>query len=98
MKDTAARLGGDEFVVLADNLSGPTDAVAIGERILEALSTPIGLAVGPLVPRASIGIAVSSASSVSAEVLLREADSALYQAKRTGRGRAVLSSPQCVLQ
>lgn len=96
--DTAARLGGDEFVVLADNLSGPTTAVAIGERILEALSTPIELAVGALVPGASIGIAVSSESSVSAEVLLREADSALYEAKRTGRGRAVLSSPQYVLQ
>jgi diguanylate cyclase (GGDEF)-like protein len=96
--DTAARLGGDEFVVLADNLSGPTTAVAIGERILEALSTPIELAVGALVPGASIGVAVSSESSASAEVLLREADSALYEAKRTGRGRAVLSSPQYVLQ
>jgi diguanylate cyclase (GGDEF)-like protein len=82
--DTVARLGGDEFVVLAANVESHGYAIDIGNRLVNELSRNPGEAdhVG-----ASIGISVSVGGRGTAEVLLNEADKAMYQAKSLGRGR-----------
>ena len=92
--DTAARLGGDEFVVLANGLTGPGAALQLGQRILDAVGVPLHLPNGCFVPQASMGVATSSDAPVSAGTLLRQADAALYEAKRQGRGSMVLYESQ----
>ncbi len=92
--DTAARLGGDEFGVL---LEGVTDAAAVtgtAARMLEALAQPIELADGPLTVSASVGMAISTDRDRGVEELLRKADLAMYEAKRTGTRNAVLYQPE----
>jgi diguanylate cyclase (GGDEF)-like protein/PAS domain S-box-containing protein len=84
--DTVARLGGDEFVVL---INARTDedvrsvAAGVAKRICNALSTPLD-GLGSTAVTASIGIAVSGSRTDPIE-LLREADAAMYQAKRGGK-------------
>jgi diguanylate cyclase (GGDEF)-like protein len=82
--DTVARIGGDEFVVLAANVESRAHAIDIGNRLVAELSHRPGDAdqVG-----ASIGISVSIGGRGTAEILLNEADKAMYQAKSLGRGR-----------
>ena len=87
LSDNVARLGGDEFAVL---LRGPTRlgvAKQLAERVLCTFAEPYNFE-GNLVPiRGSIGIAVCSDSDTDAGVLMRCADTALYAAKQSGRGR-----------
>ncbi|SEI83502.1 diguanylate cyclase (GGDEF) domain-containing protein [Azotobacter beijerinckii] len=85
--DTVARLGGDEFVVV---LSGANDAPALDgilQRLLDRLSRPIELGAGqPAVSvSASVGVAFAGEHS-DANGLIREADLAMYEAKRAGKG------------
>ncbi|WP_155371424.1 GGDEF domain-containing protein [Catellatospora vulcania] len=91
--DTVARLGGDEFVVL---LTGTTvqGAVATARRILGALAEPVMIDGHRLTARASIGIAVGSDEQFDA--LLRDADIAMYEAKRDGSGIRVHARPPSV--
>ncbi|WP_369137501.1 putative bifunctional diguanylate cyclase/phosphodiesterase [Modestobacter versicolor] len=86
--DTVCRLGGDEFVVLVEPVDGEGDLLELAGRLITAVGDPI--AVGDHVVRvgASVGVAVSRDGSVDADVLLAEADTATYRAKRLGRGRA----------
>ncbi|MDQ2959115.1 MAG: EAL domain-containing protein [Actinomycetota bacterium] len=84
--DIAARLGGDEFVVLLDRLNGPEDAVYAAERLLAAVSRPLLVDGQSLTIRASIGIAAPLVDE-NASDLLRNADLAMYTAKRDGGGR-----------
>jgi diguanylate cyclase (GGDEF)-like protein/PAS domain S-box-containing protein len=83
--DTVARLGGDEFVVLAEDVSGPDEAEALARRILEAIRVPVTIGDEDLTVDASIGIAWSTRHTPSG--LLRDADTALLQAKGRGKGR-----------
>ena len=86
--DVLARLGGDEFVVLLQPVENEAAAVDVAHRIVAALSRPIVVGEGYRVRTgASIGVAVGGAAGVEAESLLREADTALYRAKASGRGR-----------
>ena len=80
-EDSSARLGGDEFAVVMPTIGSANDAVAIARRIQRALETPVHLNGHEVRIRASIGIAVSVAGA-GVEGLLREADVAMYQAKR----------------
>jgi diguanylate cyclase (GGDEF)-like protein/PAS domain S-box-containing protein len=83
--DTVARLGGDEFTLLIANLHDPDDAAKIAEQVLEAVEEPMIIGERQLFITASIGIALSPADGVDAENLLKNADSALYRAKESGR-------------
>jgi diguanylate cyclase (GGDEF)-like protein/PAS domain S-box-containing protein len=81
--DTAARFGGDEFTILCDG-AGTEEAMLIADRIAEVFRAPIALpGHGDMHLRASIGIATSRESGVSADELLRDADMAMYAAKGT---------------
>jgi diguanylate cyclase (GGDEF)-like protein len=89
--DLCARFGGDEFAVL---LSDPADAAAatsIASRIAESFTEPMLLEGTPTVPQASIGIALCPLDATSPGTLLRAADQALYQVKRSRSGRVVLA-------
>ncbi len=83
--DTVARWGGDEFTVLLPYVEDQTDIAATAERILEALRTPFEMEGHELYITFSIGIAIYGADGDDAETLIKHADTALYQAKQTGR-------------
>jgi diguanylate cyclase (GGDEF)-like protein len=86
-EDTVARIGGDEFVVLAPDVENQLHAVDIGNRLVTALGRrPERAEEGERIA-ASIGISVSARGRRTAEVLIAEADLAMYQAKSRGRGR-----------
>ncbi|CAN5784028.1 hypothetical protein BH24ACT3_BH24ACT3_04150 [soil metagenome] len=85
--DTVARLGGDEFVVLCDPPEGPSAVDALASLIQSDLAAGFETTFGHLSVSASIGIAVADGTATSAEVLLRDADTAMYEAKQRGRAR-----------
>ncbi|MHB8682622.1 MAG: putative bifunctional diguanylate cyclase/phosphodiesterase [Acidimicrobiales bacterium] len=88
--DTVARLGGDEFAVLLENASGIADAIGAAQRILEAFREPFAFGDVEIVCNSSVGIALQERGSVSADELLRNADVAMYRAKNSGKGCAVV--------
>jgi diguanylate cyclase (GGDEF)-like protein len=85
-RDTAARLGGDEFGVLLRDLDSPERAEEVARRITGALTPPFHLAVDEVTTHCSIGIAHPDDSVPSALELLRNADIAMYVAKREAKG------------
>jgi diguanylate cyclase (GGDEF)-like protein/PAS domain S-box-containing protein len=87
--DTVARLGGDEFTVLLDRMVDPVDATIIAERILHSLGRPFDVDGHELFVSASIGVSLS-AQGLEAEDLIRNADIAMYEAKRRGRARSAV--------
>jgi diguanylate cyclase (GGDEF)-like protein/PAS domain S-box-containing protein len=88
--DIVARFGGDEFGILVDRLTDEDEAVAIGGRVADAFTDPYSMGGADHFVSASIGIAVARPSSrepVDADMLIRDADAAMYRAKEGGRGR-----------
>jgi diguanylate cyclase (GGDEF)-like protein len=85
--DTIARLGGDEFGVICDAPAHPQDVVGVAERLLASLSEPVLLSTGRHHVGASIGIALAGGVNDTAGSLLRDADAAMYVAKRRGGRR-----------
>jgi diguanylate cyclase (GGDEF)-like protein/PAS domain S-box-containing protein len=83
--DTIARVGGDEFAILLEGGRDVGDAVRVAERIHERLTAPIVLGSQELFASASIGIAVHTPEYKRPEDLLRDADTAMYRAKSSGR-------------
>jgi len=81
-----ARLGGDEFMVLLPNLRSTVDAGAVAERLILALRQPMQVASNSLVVTPSVGIALYPQDGADAETLLRNADLAMYFAKRRSPG------------
>ena len=75
--DTAARIGGDEFVVLCEDIAGEDEARAIAARLLAELPA-----------RASMGVALATDGMTDADMLVRDADAAMYAVKRAGGGGA----------
>ncbi|MFO1338724.1 MAG: EAL domain-containing protein [Burkholderiaceae bacterium] len=92
--DTAGRLGGDEFVVLLERIARPEDAAVVAQRLLDALAEPYQLAGRAVQSTASIGIVTSDVSSATVESVLRDADTAMYEAKRRGRGLYAVFDPE----
>lgn len=83
--DTVARLGGDEFTILLSELRHPEDAVTVAEKIIAAVQKPVVVGGAPIEVSASIGIALYPVDGNDPESLLRNADSAMYRAKESGR-------------
>ncbi len=83
--DTLARVGGDEFVALLPDLSSPSDAELIAEKILHTLSAPFRLKHGEFRVTVSIGISLFPKDGEIADVLIQHADIAMYQVKRSGK-------------
>lgn len=89
-EDTVARLGGDEFVLLINRIGDRDAAIRTAQRIQESLKTGFKLGGHEVFTTASIGIALGHPHYESAEDLLRDADAAMYQAKRQGKNRHAL--------
>ncbi|HEX7122563.1 MAG TPA: sensor domain-containing diguanylate cyclase [Gemmatimonadaceae bacterium] len=85
--DTVARLGGDEFTVLLDAVGGLDDAVAVANRMRDALNVPLRYQGLDLVPTASIGVSAGPCCADNADNILRNADRAMYRAKQLGGNR-----------
>jgi len=83
--DTVARLGGDEFAILLDSLDGAAEAETVAQRILASLAPPVRVQQRDLDITASMGISVFPGGGSGADDLLRNADQAMYSAKRAGR-------------
>jgi len=88
--DTVARFGGDEFLVLCENVNSVEEAVALANRMVETMAEPILVGAVELVVSASFGLVVTDSPAVDAEELVRQADRAMYEAKRKGRARVEL--------
>jgi diguanylate cyclase (GGDEF)-like protein/PAS domain S-box-containing protein len=91
--DVVARFGGDEFGILIDRLADEEEAIAIADRVSSAFTQPFSMEGVEHFVSASIGVAVARASeqrTVNAELLIRDADAAMYRAKESGRNRCVL--------
>ncbi|MBD9483425.1 EAL domain-containing protein [Pseudomonas sp. PDM14] len=84
-KATLARLGGDEFGVLSDNCAHAEQASTLAQRLLDSLAKPFEINGETLFISASIGISLFPDDGTSVEQLLRNADSALFRAKSSGR-------------
>ena len=84
--DTIARMGGDEFALVQIGAAEPSDAAALAHRIIEVLSEPYELDGREVIIGASVGIATAASIHISPDVLMRNADLALYTAKGKGRG------------
>ena len=97
---TVARLGGDEFVILLDNIKQPWHAATVAERLLEGLGHPYQLGEHTVRVTASIGVVVYNETYSKADEMLRDADTAMYQAKARGGACFVMfdSSMQTAIQ
>ena len=86
--DTVARFGGDEFAVLLDGVVDSAEAADVAGRILRALEVKYDIDGKQVYPRASVGICLAGGGlgSADAEELLRNADVAMYMAKRDSKG------------
>jgi len=85
--DTISRYGGDEFTLLFEDMDTEREVVVIAERISHALALPIALNHGHTAVTVSIGVATVSDPDAAPHEVLREADAAMYRAKRSGRSR-----------
>jgi PAS domain S-box-containing protein len=86
-EEILARMGGDEFTVLLEEIRDCGDAIRVAERIQERLSIPFIVEGQEVVTTASIGIAFCATSYSNSEELVRDAEIAMYRAKREGKAR-----------
>lgn len=85
--DLVARLGGDEFTILVEGNYKPSEVISIAERIQEKFAQPFNLGGHEIYSSASIGILHNTIKHLTAEDMMRDADTAMYQAKRGGKAR-----------
>lgn len=85
--DTAARFGGDEFVVILDSVENLSGARLVCDRLLNAFAQPHELLGHQVVSTASIGLVMGDSSYADASSMIRDADTAMYQAKTGGRAQ-----------
>ena len=83
--DSVARFGGDEFVVLQSPIKRPEEAASLAQRIVSELGAPYEIEGNEVVVGASIGISMAPNDGTDADLLLKNADMALYRAKSDGR-------------
>ncbi len=92
--DTFGRISGDEFVLILDSLSKPSDAHQFAQRIIETISRPYQHDSGDLLLSVSVGVAIYPEDGNSAELLLRNADLAMYKAKQRGKAQVGFVDPE----
>jgi diguanylate cyclase (GGDEF)-like protein len=92
--DTLARLGGDEFAIVQLGVRQPIDAEGLASRISEAFRQPFDVDGHRVMAGASIGVTIAPGDGVSYEMLMRDADIALYLAKSEGRGTVRFFEPE----
>jgi diguanylate cyclase (GGDEF)-like protein len=88
--DTVARLGGDEFVVLLSSATSGPDAIAVGDKLLQAILEPVAFEGNALQVSASIGVVCFAGESPGAERVMRQADAAMYAAKTSGKSQVAM--------
>ena len=91
--DTVGRFGGDEFVVLLEELGNRDEALEVASRITDAIAQPFQIGEHEIVTATSIGIAFGDSTTQQAEDLLRNADTAMYQAKSRAQGEVQAFTP-----
>ncbi len=91
--DTLARFGGDEFAILLENITGVNMAIELAESVIKHLSLSFKLSRYEVFMNASIGISLGNCNYVKPEYLLRDADTAMYEAKALGRARYHVFNP-----
>jgi diguanylate cyclase (GGDEF)-like protein/PAS domain S-box-containing protein len=89
-EDVVGRIGGDEFLVICPRISDPAEAMNTAARLAESLRHQIRLKKAAVPSSASIGVAWSDGLRITAETLVAQADTAMYQSKRAGNGEPVL--------
>ena len=92
--DTVSRQGGDEFIVLLQETAHPKDAVTVARRVLAALAEAHSVGHHVLHVTASIGVSLYPDDGLDAETLIKNADTAMYQAKESGRGSYKFFRPE----
>ena len=92
--DTVARLGGDEFAIIQSSVNHPEDATILAGRLLRELSEPYRIGGHQVIVSTSIGIAIAPEDGFDPDLLLKNADIALYQAKNDGRNRYRYFKPE----
>ncbi len=83
--DTVARLGGDEFIVLVEDMNDEKPAASLAQRIIESFKKPFNIKENNLHVGTSIGIAIFPDDGEDTDVLIRNADTAMYRTKENGR-------------
>ncbi len=83
--DTVSRPGGDEFTLLLSEIGGPEDAGRVAEKLLTALAEPLSVAGRQMMVTASVGISLYPEDGEDISTLMRNADSAMYHSKESGR-------------
>jgi diguanylate cyclase (GGDEF)-like protein/PAS domain S-box-containing protein len=96
--DTLCRFGGDEFLYLAEGLHAAEEAEQVALRLEGALRKPFDIAGLRIVQHASMGVVVLDAESAAGSGFIEDADVALYEAKRRGKGHHVVFSPNMYFQ
>lgn len=92
--DIVSRFGGDEFTILAHRVNAPEDAIEIAERLQNGLSAPFKLDGYEVFTSASIGITLAESGRHTPEEFLRDADTAMYRAKASGKARFEIFDPE----
>jgi diguanylate cyclase (GGDEF)-like protein/PAS domain S-box-containing protein len=97
-QDTAARLGGDEFAILVESILSASDIEIVASRILREMERPFELGGRSVHAGASIGVAIAGPAHAVPELLIRDADFAMYRAKQSGGGRFEVFDKQLEVQ
>jgi diguanylate cyclase (GGDEF)-like protein/PAS domain S-box-containing protein len=86
-QDSPARLGGDEFAILVEGITSANDLETVAKRVLTAMSKPFDVLGHQVSAGASVGAALAGPEHTSSDMLIRDADFAMYRAKQSGGGR-----------
>jgi diguanylate cyclase (GGDEF)-like protein len=92
--DTVARIGGDEFALLLEGLTDRADATVVAQRVLDITHAPYAIDGHTVTVTGSVGVAVADVDTAAADVLLRNADIAMYAAKAQGKCRYTVFEPR----